>query len=414
MRRVANAAYGSVPFQEQIEFFRRKLKLPSEDWTQLYQQAHDLGFVVAGANRDDLVADFFEAVDQAISQGTTREQFLKDFDAIVAKYGWNYKGTRGWRSNIIYQTNLRMSYAGGRYRQLKANTQAIPYWTYRHSNLDKVPRILHITPAPAGWNGLTLRHDDPWWDTHWPPNGWGCTCYVSGTDARGLARAGKSGPDPAPPINWETKTIGTHGAHPRTVQVPEGIDPGFGYAPGQISNLVQQARTALSEEVETIGKRERLIKTNWKSYGRPEEIPLSPFHGTLLPEAPDRTALAREITQLLGAPSQLFMPGGVPVVLDAAALADYVKLNRTPFVPLMVETLAHPWEVWANVERTSKGYYEVMIYIIQGYRAPGGKQVWVMADASHGLLRAWNYVATSDPAEIQKRRQGILLWPNVE
>lgn len=61
--------YGSLPFAEQITFFRRKLNLnlSSETWTQLFQEGHDHAFVVAGANRDDLVADFWAAVQRAVS-----------------------------------------------------------------------------------------------------------------------------------------------------------------------------------------------------------------------------------------------------------------------------------------------------------------------------------------------------------
>ena len=50
-------AYGSLPFSQQIAFFRDKVNLPSQDWTQLWQQGHDHAFVVAGAQRDELVAD---------------------------------------------------------------------------------------------------------------------------------------------------------------------------------------------------------------------------------------------------------------------------------------------------------------------------------------------------------------------
>ena len=36
--------------------------------------------MVAGANRDAIVADFRAAVEKAIAEGTTLEQFRKDFD----------------------------------------------------------------------------------------------------------------------------------------------------------------------------------------------------------------------------------------------------------------------------------------------------------------------------------------------
>lgn len=103
------AAYGSLPFVEQIEFFRRKLNLPTDGWTDVRLHEHDWAFVVAGANRDAIVSDFRAAVEKAIAGGSTLEDFRKDFDRIVATHGWDYNGGRNWRSRVIYDTNLATS-----------------------------------------------------------------------------------------------------------------------------------------------------------------------------------------------------------------------------------------------------------------------------------------------------------------
>ena len=99
-------------------------------------------------------------------------------------------GGRDWRTRVIYETNLRSSYAAGRYRQMKDVAERRPYWRYRHSDVSENPREEHL-----GWDGLVLRHDDPWWDTHYPANGWGCKCFVETLADRDLRRLGKSGPD---------------------------------------------------------------------------------------------------------------------------------------------------------------------------------------------------------------------------
>ena len=110
---MADVAYGSLPFREMIEFFRRKLNMPTQAWTDVYAAEHEWAFVVAGANRDAIVRDFREAVEKAIAEGTTLEEFRRDFDAIVARYGWDYNGGRDWRTRVIYETNLNTSYAAG-------------------------------------------------------------------------------------------------------------------------------------------------------------------------------------------------------------------------------------------------------------------------------------------------------------
>jgi len=222
---MADAAYGSLPFAEQIAFFRAKLNLPTRAWTDIYKADHDFAFVVAGANRDAIVADFRAAVEKAIADGTTLAQFRKDFDAIVATHGWDYNGGRNWRSRVIYETNLNTSYAAGRFEQL----QAAPYWQYQHADWVTNPRHDHLA-----WDGLVLARDDPWWQSHYPPNGWGCQCSVRGLWPRDLKRLGKDGPDEAPQVRLIARAIGKNSpSGPRVVRVPEGIDPGFEYVPGK-------------------------------------------------------------------------------------------------------------------------------------------------------------------------------------
>ena len=89
-----------------------------------------------------------------------------------------------------------------------------------------------------------LRHDDPWWDTHYTPNGWGCQCFIETLSEQDLERLGKSGPDTAPELDARVVTVG-QGPGRRTAVVPTGIDPGFAYAPGQAAALGPSARRYL-------------------------------------------------------------------------------------------------------------------------------------------------------------------------
>jgi hypothetical protein len=98
-----------LALQRADRLFQRKLNLPTTAWTDIYTQEHDWAFVVAGANRDAIVSDFARPWKRP-SDGTTLEEFRRDFDRIVAKHGWDYNG-RNWRSRVIYDTNLATSYA---------------------------------------------------------------------------------------------------------------------------------------------------------------------------------------------------------------------------------------------------------------------------------------------------------------
>jgi hypothetical protein len=157
-------------------------------------------------------------------------QFRKDFDAIVAARGWTGwtgEGTaagRAWRTQIIYDTNLRTAYQAGRWAQVQEVKSRRPYLEYRHSDASIHPRELH-----KSWDGLVVAVDDPWVTSHWPPNGWGCKCRMYSIGPRDLARMGKSGPDTPPndgTREWTDKVTG------ETHTIPRGIDPGWDYAPG--------------------------------------------------------------------------------------------------------------------------------------------------------------------------------------
>lgn len=223
------------PFDEQVAFFRAKLGrlVPTSFWTDLQKAEHDRAFMVAGAAKMDLLQDLAAAVDKAIAEGIGIDQFRKDFFAIAQRHGWtNYTGSgsaggRAWRTRVIYQTNAATSYAAGRLAQLRA--AKFPLWVYKHTDGELYPR-----PQHESWDGLVLPADHPFWKTHYPPNGWGCQCYVLGAFTPALAKMLGGDPEKKLPKGWE-KVVAKTGE-------PAGIDEGWGYMPGgTVSDAVAQA-----------------------------------------------------------------------------------------------------------------------------------------------------------------------------
>lgn len=215
-----------LPFAEQIEFFKNKINLPTDNYLDLEGAEHDYAFVVAGANRNDILGDFRAAIDKAIIDGTTLDAFRKDFDDIVANYGWDYNGGRSWRSRIIYDTNLYSSYNAGRYEQQQSMKDYRPYLQYIHRDGQKNPRPLH-----QSWDDLVLPADDPFWTSHYPINAYGCHCSVIAHSERSLKREGLS-VGSSPKIEYVTKVLGKRSGNQKTVTLPEGIDYGFDRIPG--------------------------------------------------------------------------------------------------------------------------------------------------------------------------------------
>jgi uncharacterized protein with gpF-like domain len=206
----------NLPFLEQIAFFRKKLNIPTRKWDDLWKGQHAKGFMVAGAMKADLLNDLRTAVDEAIAGGMTLADFRNEFDGIVERHGWSYKGGRNWRTRVIYDTNVRTSYAAGRWEQLQDPDVKtfFGYLLYRHGD-SKVPRPHHLA-----WDGTILPADHSWWNTHYTPNGWGCKCKIFAATREEWAAAGVKGTAPASPID------------PNTGE-PVGIDKGWGYNVGK-------------------------------------------------------------------------------------------------------------------------------------------------------------------------------------
>lgn len=240
------AAVYRRPFLEQIEALRLRLgnQVPTASWRDLWKGQHDRAFAVAGAMKADLLADLAGAVEKAISQGTSLQEFRKDFREIVERRGWHgWTGEetaqgRAWRTKVIYQTNMRISYMTGRYAQLVKG--GYKYWVYRHGG-SADPRLEHLS-----WDGLILPADHPFWITHFPPNGWGCSCYVLGARSMAAARRLGGKPDLKLPDGWAA-------LRPETGE-PHGIGTGWGYAPGRsvaddINEMVRRKSEKLPEKV---------------------------------------------------------------------------------------------------------------------------------------------------------------------
>jgi SPP1 gp7 family putative phage head morphogenesis protein len=90
-----------------------------------------------------------------------------------------------WRIKTIYETNMRTAYAQGQYRKQLQGAVLRPIWVYQSQLSGKNRRQEHVA-----LHGKAYRYDDPFWDKYYPPNGWGCQCYVTTKSEAGAERDG--------------------------------------------------------------------------------------------------------------------------------------------------------------------------------------------------------------------------------
>lgn len=416
------------PFAEAIDFLRQKIRIPTSGWRDLQKSGHDRGFAVAGATRDGLLADLMRAIDDAIAKGETLDQFRKKFDQAVAKHGWTGwtgEGTeegRVWRTRVIYETNLRTAYAAGRYRQMKDPDvlKLWPYWMYKHADLREPerPRYEHAEI----WNGLVLMHDDPWWDTHYPPNGWNCTCGVRNLTERMLKALGKSGPDKAPPITYRDVRDPKTG---RNVKVPNGIDLGWDYAPGQ-----SWARGVTPRELPAAAPANPL---------KPPSVPLipatapkpdiaslgRPFKAPLLPDGLSEEAYANrflgEFGAKIGQPVLYRDKLGEPLVIsddlfrNPAGELKITKRGRQQHLLRLAETIKDPDEIWLDEENLRSGGKRIVRRYIRVDQETGGLSVfeWVSGTGWRGVTTFSAQKGTTarpDLDYLETQRRGVNVY----
>ena len=239
----------SLTASEALEYLRAKGFAPPEarfDYRDWWGAKHAKGFVVAKATQDDLLRTFIDGIDRALAEGRTFEQFRTELEPELKRQGWWGKKLMrdpltgemrevqlgsARRLRVIFDTNMRTSYAAGRWVRIQRVKDAFPYLQYL-----QVQRPT-ARAAHKPFHELVLPVDHPFWATHFPPNGWFCLCTALQLTEGALERRGlEVSPDPEiDSVPWTDKRSG------RTITVPKGVTPGFDTNPGAVF-LAEQGR----------------------------------------------------------------------------------------------------------------------------------------------------------------------------
>ena len=228
-----------LPPAEAIAYFRQKGLLPSFAWEDVWQEEHARAFTVAKAMQREVLEDIRAALDEALTEGRTLEQFREQLTPILQARGWwgvqemtdpltgeaelvQLGSPR--RLRTIFEVNMRSAYQAGRWERIERVKAAMPFLRYVAVQDDRT------RPEHRAWHGVVLPVDDPWWNTHYPPCGWRCRCTVTQMNARTLARRGFEVTTYPPRFPMKTYTNRRTG---EVTTVEGGIAPGFNFNVGR-------------------------------------------------------------------------------------------------------------------------------------------------------------------------------------
>ncbi|KQZ87208.1 hypothetical protein ASD64_07135 [Mesorhizobium sp. Root157] len=256
------------PPPEAVAYLEGKGFKKSFHWQDTWGEEHAHAFTVAKAMEMDVLQALREATDAAVKDGVPFEQFAKQLAPRLQALGWwgkkemadpatgeiiNAQLGSPRRLQTIYWANTRTAYAAGQWERAQRTKGALPFFIYELG-----PSSVH-RDAHVAIEGTVLPIDDAFWDTHYPPNGWGCKCRV-----RAITRfeAVKVGVSPEPEIQWRNYRNKRTGEVSR---VPEGVDPGWHTNPGKA-----RARTLLHAMADRIELAEpvaakRIVADLWES-----------------------------------------------------------------------------------------------------------------------------------------------------
>lgn len=416
-------AIGLTPV-EAVRYFRAKGIAVTENWPDLWGEAHARAFTVAGVAKLDLLQDIRGAVDAAIKEGRTEQWFLNELALILKKKGWWGKNEvtdpdtgevryvrqgSPARLKLIYRQNTQSAYMAGRYKQQLENADYEPYLQYV-AVLDQKTR-----PAHAALNGKVFRFDDPFWGAMYPPNGWNCRCRVAAYSESRLKRRGLKVSDSAGHmVTREVETVNrqTGEVTRRTVtgyrhggkgSLESFTDAGFSYNPGKV--WLEDALANVPEPAQA---------TTWKDMGlRPlrdvpadERLPAP----ELLPVADSQEAAEKRLAEALGFTDEHQRIVETPVgsrVIRRELLAHMVEKRpdaRERFANYVLPTLERPFEVWLKQHEDGK-LRENYIGLFRDTKY----SVLVVVRINRDGSLVWNIMQREDK-KMDKHREGILVY----
>ena len=225
----------------------------SWNWYDTWHEEHHRAFVVAKMCKADLLQDVHDSLQKAREEGQSFAHWRREIEPKLKGRWLGRTHADIWVNDLgrdiadlpekdrnktispkrlekIYRVNMRVAQAAGHYNALMDKANLFPYWRYNTAEDDRVReshKVLH---------NMVFRYDDPFWDTHFPPNGWNCRCYVRAMDDRDLQRLGLEVTDSR---DLETREDESAGGHTKLTYIIGGKEAatadGWNYNPGRVN-----------------------------------------------------------------------------------------------------------------------------------------------------------------------------------
>ena len=162
------------PNTDAASYIRGKAVMTPGAFGRLPRELRGRAFSVAKISDFDLLRDMADKL-ATLPEGGDWREIRKGLAADLSPYMDESEDGRkaaSAKAELLIRTHGFQAYASGRYRQQRETQAGLPYWQWLTVGDSRV-REEH-----QARDKMTLRADDPWWDSHYPPDDWGCRCLV--------------------------------------------------------------------------------------------------------------------------------------------------------------------------------------------------------------------------------------------
>ncbi len=159
---------------EILRYIEQKHPQAIQNWNDLGKAEYARAFTVAGTAGHNIIGDIYRALLQVIEQGGTEADFADLITPILQERGWlaDRPGQMGYRVQLIYDTNLRVARAVGRWQRIQDNAAVMPYLRGVTAGDNRVRE------AHRPFHGIVLPVQHWFWQEFFPPMFFRCRCDV--------------------------------------------------------------------------------------------------------------------------------------------------------------------------------------------------------------------------------------------
>jgi SPP1 gp7 family putative phage head morphogenesis protein len=218
-------------FEEAVRRFRMRVPISDVEWDQLLESEREYAFKVAGVSQARMVQEVYDAVERAVRDGTTLDDFKAEAGPTLTE-AWGANDSA--RMETVFRNGVMSSYNAGRW-DIFTEPHVLEERPYFRFDAAVDNRTTDLCDA---LDGTILPADHPFWRTSWPPLHPNCrSTVIPLTESEARAE----GISPGPPD--------TRGEKPT---------PGFGRAPSgtgrdwkpDLDNMPPALRDALEEKLD--------------------------------------------------------------------------------------------------------------------------------------------------------------------